>query len=62
MLENVADLCVNEGQKLSKYQVHPTEGEKSILDHVWLSTKTAILEGAAVSTGSISHIDNNSEA
>ena len=28
MLENGADLCVNEGQKLSKYRVSLTEGKK----------------------------------
>ena len=38
------------------------EGEKSIFDRVWFSRKTAVLEGAAMYSGSILHVDNDSEA
>ena len=34
------------------------EGEKSIFDRVWFNMKTAVLEGAAMYAGSISHVDN----
>ena len=57
MLENGAYLCVS--------QVSPIErkkGEKSIFDHVWFSMRTAVLEGASMCTGSIAHVDNDSEA
>ena len=69
VLENGADLCVNEGHKLSEYRVSLAdgrkkneEGEKSIFDRVWFSRKTAILENDAVYTGSISHVDNDGAA
>ena len=37
------------------------ERKKSIFDRVWFSMKTVVLEGAAMYTGSISHVDNNSD-
>ena len=52
-LENEAELCVDEGQKLSEKE----EEQKSILDRVRFSMKTA-----AMYTGSISHVDNDSAA
>ena len=65
---NRADLCVNEGQKLSECRVSlaerkkEEEGEMSIFDCVWFSMKTDVLEGAAMYTGSISHMDNCNQA
>ena len=48
---------------LSECQVVLAERrEKSIFDRVWYSRKTAILEGAAMYSGSILHVDNDSEA
>ena len=69
-LKNGADLCVNEGQTLSEYQVSLTEGrkkkkkkeKKSIFDRVWFSRKIAILDSRTMSSGSISHEDNDGEA
>ena len=60
-------MCVNEGQKLSECRVSlaerkKEEGEKSIFDRVWFSMKTAVLEGDAMYTGSISHVDNDGAA
>ena len=62
-LQNGADLYVNEGLKLSECLVNLTEegGESRFLT-VWFSMKTAVLEGDIMYTGSISHIDNESEA
>ena len=61
----LADLCVND-LKLSECRVSLTEeeeeGEKSIFDRVCFSMKTALLEGAVMYTGSISHVDNDIEA
>ena len=57
---------VNDGQWLSECRVSLTErkkkGEKSIFDRVWFSRKTAILEGAAMYSGIILHVDNDSKA
>ena len=66
---NGADLCVNEGQKLSEYRVSlaeeerkkEEEGEKSIFDCVWFSRKTAVLDSRTMSSGSISRVDNDGE-
>ena len=38
------------------------EVEKSILDRVWFSRKTAVLDSRTMSSGSISHVDNDGEA
>ena len=48
--------------ELSLTERKKKKGEKSIFDCVWFSRKTAILEGAAMHSGSISHVDNDSEA
>ena len=48
VLENGADLYVNEGKKLSECRVglaegrKKKEGEKSIFDHIWFSRKTTV--------------------
>ena len=57
--KNGAYLCVNERQKLSEYRVSLTE--ETIFDRVYFSRKMDVLEGYAMYTGSISHIENNSE-
>ena len=64
-LENGVDLCVNEGQKLSKYRVNLAKGkkeEKSIFDRIWFSSKTAVLECTSMFSGIISHVSDNGEA
>ena len=38
------------------------EGEKSIFDSVQFGVKTAVLEGTAMFSSSISHVENDSEA
>ena len=38
------------------------EGEKSILDCVWFSGKTTVLDSVAKYSSSISHVDNDGEA
>ena len=59
--ENGADICVDEGQKLSNYRVNLTEeGEKSILDRAWFSMKRAVLECATMYSSN-SHVDSNEE-
>ena len=77
VLGNGVDLYVNEGQWLSKCQDSlaerknerqkkkerkKEEGEKLIFDHVWFSGKTAVLEGAAMYSDSILHVDNDNDA
>ena len=55
---------------MSEYRVSLTEGrkkeeeegEKTIFDHVWFSRKTAVLDSRIMSSGSISHVDNDGEA
>ena len=51
---------VNEGQKLSECRVSLVE-ESSIFDGGWFSMKSAVLEGAAIYTARIIHVDNDSE-
>ena len=64
MLESGVDLCVKEDQKLSEYRVSlaegkKKEGEKSIFECVW---KSPVLDSRTMSSGSISHVDNDGEA
>ena len=67
---NGVDSYVSEGQWLSKCRVslaerkkeRKKEGEKSMFDSVWFSRKTAVLKGAAIYSGIILHVDNDSEA
>ena len=48
--------------ELASLKEERRKGEKSILDHVWFSRKTTVLEGDAMYTGSILHVDNDGAA
>ena len=64
-LGNGVDSYVNEGQWLSECRVILAERkkeEKSIFDRVWFSRRMDVLEGAAMYSGIILHVDNDSEA
>ena len=65
-LENRADLCVDECQKLSEYRVSLTEGKKEKSQFLTacgsVEIKTAVLDGMAMSSGSISRVVNDDEA
>ena len=59
-MEWINNLYENEGQEVNERRVSPTErrkeGKKSILDSVWFSRMTVVLEAVAMTTGGISHI------
>ena len=48
-------ICVNEGQRLSELASLKE-------DRVWFSRKTVVLDSRTISSGSISHVDNDGEA
>ena len=56
-----SDLCVNEGQKLSKYRVSLAEGRKKEKSKVF-SRKMGVLYSASTCSDGIFHIENDGEA